>query len=123
MPTFDEIKRINAEVNKIPYMREFHDDWRPAATDFIGALDGADCDSYATLKMLELVKAEQPLDTLRLAVCKTETGEDHCVLLVDFDGETWVLDNRRPEPVLMERAGYQWIEVQSASSPTGWEFA
>ena len=89
--TFDEIKRINAEVNKVPYMRELREDWRPVSMDIVGMINGADCDSYATAKMLALVKAGQPLNTLRLAICKTETGGEHCVLLVDDADETWHL--------------------------------
>lgn len=121
--SFAELRAVNAEINKVPYMQELQDDWRPAQTDFIGLLNGADCDSYATAKMLRLVHDGWPVEGLRLMVCKTEGGGDHCVLLADFDGETYVLDNRRPEPTLMDLVQYQWIEVQDASSPTGWAYA
>ena len=116
MPTFDEIKRINAEVNKQPYVAELTDDWRP--------IDqwGGDCDSYATAKMLALYKAGWPVDVMRLAECEIPGGGSHCVLLVDCDGETYVLDNRRAEPVLMEQAGYTWKRIQVAGTPD-WEFA
>jgi len=116
MPTREELNRINAEVNKLPYVAELTDDWRP--------IDqwGGDCDSFATAKMLALYKAGWRVTDMRLAECEIPSGGSHCVLLVDCDGETYALDNRRPVPVLMEQTGYTFTRIQVAGTPN-WEVA
>lgn len=122
MQTREELARINAEFNAIPYRAELTDNWTPATLGIMGILDGSDCDSYATAKMQALHKAGWPVDVMRLAECKTETGGLHAVLLVDYAGQTLVLDNRRPEMVLMEHCGYTFTRIQVAGTPK-WEFA
>lgn len=117
-----DIRRINAEINSVPYMKELTEDWRPTSVGILDKINGADCDSYATGKMLELHKAGMSLESLRLMECNDEKGGLHCVLLVDFDNETYVLDNRRPEPTLMERVPYQWLRVQVGGT-NNWEYA
>lgn len=116
MPTREELAHVNSLVNKLPYVAELTDDWRP--------IDqwGGDCDSFATAKMLALHKLGWPITVMRLAECKTELGGMHAVLLVDCDGETLVLDNRRAEMVPMERCGYTFTRIQVAGKPD-WEFA
>lgn len=116
------VARINAEINSVPYMKELSEDWRPATTTAIGKMNGADCDSFATGKLVELYKAGMPLADMRLMECNDEKGGLHCVLLVDVDNETYVLDNRYKEPVLMERVPYTWVRVQVAGT-NKWEWA
>lgn len=122
MPTLEDLHRINRDINSVPYMREVTEDWRPTSTNILDKINGADCDSYATGKMLELYKAGFPLDTLRLMECRTEGGGLHCVLLVDFDDTTYVLDNRRPLPTPMNLVPYEWIRVQVGGT-NRWELA
>lgn len=122
-----DIRRINAEINSVPYMHEITEDWRPTSTNILDRLNGADCDSYATGKMLELHKAGWPLESLRLMVCNHPSAPakptgNHAVLLVDLDGETYVLCNTLPEPRLMERVPYEWLHVQIAGT-NQWEEA
>lgn len=117
-----DIARINAEVNTVPYMRELSEDWRPTSISALDKMNGADCDSYATGKLVELHKAGMPLSDLRLMECNDEKGGLHCVLLVDFDDETYVLDNRYSEPKLMEQVPYKWIRVQVGGTEQ-WELA
>lgn len=117
-----DIARINAEINKVPYLKELSEDWRPTSTSALDKMNGADCDSYATGKLVELHKAGMPLADMRLMECNDENGGLHCVLLVDFDGDTYVLDNRYAEPMLMERVPYKWLRVQVAGTPN-WEVA
>lgn len=113
---FEDIERINSEINKLPYLSELTDDWRPID------IFGGDCDSYATRKYLELHKAGLPLADMRLATCKTEKNSDHCVLLVDYDGDTYVLDNRIPQPTIYLKVPYKWVKLQIAGTKD-WELA
>lgn len=128
MLNFEQLRAVNAEVNRVPYMKEFNEDWRPATTDFMGMLNGADCDSSATAKLQKLYRAGWPIEVLRLMVCNHPADApkpkgNHLCLLVDLDGETYVLCNTLPEPTLMDRVPYQWLEVQDHKSPTGWAYA
>lgn len=113
MQTYQQLDLINSAINKLPYQSELSDDWRP--------IDewGGDCDSYATRKLLELHKAGWDLQTynIRLAVCNTELQEAHAVLLVDFEGETYCLDNRYAKLKLKDMLPYQWVKEQVAGTP------
>lgn len=116
MQTKVELDAVNAAINKLPYVAELTDDWRP--------IDewGGDCDSYATAKMLKLYQLGWPIESMRLAECKINAGGLHCVLLVDLDGETWNLDNRYPFPKLKDFTPYTWTRIQIAGTPD-WETA
>jgi predicted transglutaminase-like cysteine proteinase len=122
MSDFETIRKVNASINSVPYMKELSEDWRPAENTPMGKLNGADCDSYATGKMVELYKQLVPLNSMRLMECKDEKGGAHAVLLVDYGNETYVLDNRYKEPVLMEKVPYKWIRVQVPGTDK-WEWA
>ncbi len=59
---------------------------------------GGDCEDKCLLKHKRLTAAGIPEGALRLALCMTESGEAHAVLLIEVgapDGGHWVLDNRR----------------------------
>ena len=116
MITFADIERINSEVNKLPFVNEIGDDWTPI-TD-----EGGDCDSYATSKYEKLVALGCPKDILRLATCWVETGEYHAVLLVNYEEQTWVLDNRHPYPTEYQLLPYKWHKLQDAGT-SKWEYA
>lgn len=108
--TLDQIKAVNTAVNALPYLKELQDDWRP--------IDqwGGDCDSYASRKALDLFNLGMPTTDMRFATCKTEAGIDHCVLLVEHDGATLVLDNRHPLPMAYDLLPYTWIKLQIAGT-------
>lgn len=116
--TFDELRLVNAKVNMLPYVDNDvgSDDWTPITET------GGDCDSYATAKYERLVQMGWPRSALRLATCWVETGEYHAVLLVDFDGQTWVLDNRHPHPIEHSLLRYRWHKLQIAGT-NQWEVA
>ena len=112
-----DLKTVNAEINEIPYETEIGDDWKPAV---MGGT--SDCDSYATAKFERLVDMGWPTNFLRLATCYVETGGYHAVLLVDWDGQTWVLDNRHPLPMEYDLLPYKWHLLQVAGTQN-WEHA
>lgn len=111
MPKKAELVRVNAEVNAETYVSERSDDWTPIVPH-----QGGDCDSYATAKFQKLVELGWSVMDLRLATCWDETGAYHAVLLVDFDGETVVLDNRQPYPTPFNLLPYSWYLVQVAGT-------
>ena len=112
-----ELNLVNAKVNLFPYTAEPGDDWTPITEA------GGDCDSYATEKYRRLVALGWPKSALRLATCYVETGDYHAVLLADTpDGQTWVLDNRRPRPTEFQLMPYRWHKLQIAGTQH-WELA
>ena len=115
--TLDELKSVNAKWNACVYAAEVMDDWTPILPGGKG-----DCDSYATAKMQDLYNRGWPLSVMRLATCFVETGGYHCVLLVDWEGTTWVLDNRRPFPTEYSLLPYKWDKLQIAGT-RAWEEA
>jgi predicted transglutaminase-like cysteine proteinase len=115
MNSLRELEEVNTSINQCPYKSEVGDDWQPITAD------GGDCDSYAVAKFRELVRRGFPTETLRLAVCWVETGEYHCVLLVDFIGQTWVLDNRYHYPMKYQDVPYKWHKLQITGTQE-WEF-
>lgn len=116
---FNELKDVNLEFNAYEYKSEVGDDWTPIdlSTDHKG-----DCDSYATAKAEKLLKMGWLRPTLRMAICTTETGEGHLVLLVDFEQQTWVLDNRYPYPMRVQDLNYTWREFGHLDTGK-WELA
>lgn len=114
----DDLNVVNAKVNLFPY--EFHVEelWQHLQAD----MPRGACSNYATTKYTELVARGWPKSALRLACCYVETGEYHAVLLVDVDGQTWVLDNRHPYPMEYEQLPYTWDKLQIAGTDD-WESA
>ena len=59
---------------------------------------GGDCEDKCILKRQRLMAAGIPEGALRLALCMTEGGEAHAVLLIEVGAPNaghWVIDNRR----------------------------
>lgn len=112
---------VNARVNALPYVADLA---RYHTSEFWAEIDqgGGDCEDFAIGKRAELLTFGWPPEALRLAICRTETGEGHAVLTVDTDRGTFVLDNRFPRPErwgdLVVR-GYVWNRRQRAGG-TGW---
>lgn len=109
----DRLAAINRRVNAgIKYRGEKGDTW--SVWPQFG-----DCDDYAMTKRSELIKAGLPIGALRLAVCKTEKGEYHAVLIVVTDRAEYVLDNRRAAILPRKSAGYRWVSMSTAD-PAKW---
>ena len=78
-----------------------------------------DCDDYAITKRSELIKQGFSASALRMAICKTETGENHAVLVVVTSSGEYVLDNRRSDIRKRSATGYKWIAMATAD-PGKW---
>jgi len=119
MTSHDVLTQLNVDVNNgSPFATDIgEDDWTPAIPKC-----AADCDSFATAKFLKLTELGWPLSALRLATCWTETDVYHCVLLVDMDGQTYVMDNRYPLPMEYQLLRYVWHKFQVPGTQR-WEYA
>ena len=67
-----------------------------------------DCEDYALAKRNALLNAGWPKDKLGLCVCYTQSGEGHCVLWVDTDKGSFILDNNYAFPVKPSELPYKW---------------
>lgn len=121
MNSMDTLVRVNSDLNKERYVSDIGpDDWTPIIPG-----QGGDCDSYATAKAQKLFDLGWPVLSMRLATCwidPSEGGGYHCVLLIDLDGETYVLDNRYPLPQEYQMLYYKWHKFQVAGTES-WEYA
>lgn len=113
--TPDLLDDVNKEYNQYEYATEVADDWTPI--DLTKAKKD-DCDSYATAKAEKLLRLGCPASALRLAVCTVWKGGKliggHLVLLVELDGQTYVLDNRFTFAIKIQdlpRGEYQWVSL------------
>lgn len=85
------------------------------------ATDGyGDCEDISLTKRKRLMEAGLPEEALRIAVVQTPSQETHAVLTVVTDKGDFVLDNLRQDITTWDRSGYQWIERQDPTLPTGW---
>lgn len=127
---------VNSEGNNFPYRNELAEDWTPWG-------DEKDCDSFMSWKHWQLVhKHRWPERSLRACCCfvepfrmqdtpdgpwrdATKYERYHAILLVDFDGVTYALDNRFKMPTLtsdLQSMGYEWHKIWSHEL-NAWEWA
>jgi predicted transglutaminase-like cysteine proteinase len=71
-----------------------------------------DCEDIALAKRAALLAAGVPLPDLRLAICRTELGALHAVLIARTPVGELVLDNRHELPMPRQALGYQWIAIE-----------
>ena len=67
-----------------------------------------DCEDYALAKRNALLNAGWSKDKLGLCVCYTQSGEGHCVLWVETDKGSFILDNNYAFPVKPSELPYKW---------------
>lgn len=107
MSSYNLAERINSKVNaSVTYKTDLEQYSTPEhwclPTDF------GDCEDYALLKRAYLLEQGWDADKIHLACCWTETGEYHCVLLVDTDSGWYALDNRHDSLMRPSTLGYTW---------------
>lgn len=121
--SFNDLKIVNTKGNMFPYKTEVVENWTPEG-------DEKDCDSYATWKLYRLTHGYGwPERSLRLATCFVEPSAApekrnrfHAVLLADFEGVTYVLDNRYPLPMEYDLLPYEWHKFWNHDL-NAWEWA
>jgi len=117
MNSYSIVESINRKVNaSVTYKTDLQQYGKPEhwclPTDF------GDCEDYALAKRQALLQRGWPNDRLGLVVCKTETGEGHCVLLVMTDKGNYILDNRYEWPMLPNDLPYKWESMLCAGKCT-----
>lgn len=114
----DILQKINYKVNsETTYTPDTEHYKKPEFWAEI--VDGkGDCEDYAlTKRKLIFETTDINPKTVRLAICNTEDGGSHCVLVVrdTDDNSDWVLDNRYPDlmrPHELKDIGYDFVLIQ-----------
>ena len=94
--TFDEVEKINWEINKIRYVSDENaygkkDHWAtPEETKTNGF---GDCEDYAIAKYFALIKTGVDVDQLKIAYVESKIGPHMILLYLDEKNTEWVLDN------------------------------
>lgn len=115
-----ELRRVNAEVNTS--YAPCDDQVQYGTPDFwqaIGLTGRGDCEDYALEKRERLKALSWPDEALRLAICDDAAGARHCVLTVDTDRGTYVLDNLCSDVEPWRDLPYRWLCRQAVS---GWRW-
>lgn len=100
-------ERINRDVNaSITYKTDLEQYGTPEywclPTPF------GDCEDYALLKHKLLLEHGWPSDKLGLCICYMPDGQGHCVLWVDTDKGSFILDNCYDCPISPVDLPYTW---------------
>lgn len=112
--SFTQARDVNRAVNDSS--RFASDVERYGKPEFWTEIDGAgDCEDYALGKRAALLATGADSETLRLAICVTETGESHAVLIVTTSDGDYVLDNRHSEPMARQDLPYSFRLIQEGA--------
>lgn len=100
---------VNANVRYLSDQAAFGqaDLWRAAPMRGTG-----DCEDFALAKRAMLLEAGAPLRLVRLALCRTELGEMHAVLIVTTEEGDLVLDNRYSQAMRRDELPYEWVAIE-----------
>lgn len=106
MNRYETAARINREVNdSVSYRTDAAQYGRPEHWEPAGRL--GDCEDYALLKRARLLEAGWDADRLGLVTCRAG-GVGHCVLWVDTNDGSFILDNIHRDPRTPSLLDYEW---------------
>ena len=101
-PPLEQVRAVDRAINALPYVSDSEnwgqaDRWETPREMFAR---GGDCEGFALTKYFSLRALGFEDAALRLAIVwDTQDREEHAILLVQADGQTWVLDNKADRPV------------------------
>ncbi|MEO0412160.1 MAG: transglutaminase-like cysteine peptidase [Pseudomonadota bacterium] len=96
----NQLKLVHQFVNTQAYVSDFklwgNSDYWSSAAEFLN--HGGDCEDFALTKYRALLDAGFPASELRLVLVEESfTGEQHAVLVANYNGRRIILDNRRDD--------------------------
>ncbi|MEQ8966501.1 MAG: transglutaminase-like cysteine peptidase [Azospirillaceae bacterium] len=113
LPSVDEVRAIDARIDRVPYIEDSalwgeRDRWVDPDTFY---RTGGDCEDFAIAKYVELRRAGVPADRLRIVVGYDRgLGDYHAFLTVALAGESFVLDvPGMPMVPVADRQGFEPI--------------
>jgi predicted transglutaminase-like cysteine proteinase len=121
--TTTQTRTVHKRLNDRRYILDIvnwgvNDYW---ATPFEFMRKNGDCEDYAIGKYMVLKALGMPIEQMRIVVLMDlNLGILHAVLLVDLDGETWLLDNQIRSVV--PAATVRHYQPYYSLNETGWWF-
>lgn len=118
---YQDLQSVNAQVNS-------EHDYQSDASGYgigeywaiMGAGDKGDCEDFALTKVQALIDSGWSPKNLQLAVCYTELGEGHAVLMIRTKNRgNLILDNRFQEVRNQSSLNYNWHSSQLAGTSWG----
>lgn len=107
MNSYKLAERINSDVNaSVTYKTDLEQYDKPEYWCLPTAF--GDCEDYALAKRQALLQSGWPKDQLGLCICYMQSGEGHCVLWVDTDKGSFILDNNYNYPISPVDLPYKW---------------
>src|SRR5690625_3903100 len=102
------LRRVNSTFNRLPYKLDEDlygvDDYWATPAEFL-AYNGGDCEDYALTKYHALKELGWPVERMNVVVLWDERARlHHAVLLVEFQGGEWLLDDARKNIVRSSQA-------------------
>lgn len=97
-PMRRKIERVNSWFNQLPYKQ---DNWIYGKSDHWASVaefleHSGDCEDFAIIKYITLRELGIPAEDMWIATAyDIYSGTDHAFLMVEYGGETLVLDNRK----------------------------
>jgi len=121
-----ELSQVNAKWNeKITYVSD--DEKYNTIEQWEDAIEkgyAGDCEDYAIAKLHELLRIGWPIERLRLTFCwvgAERDNEGHAVLVVEYNNQLWVLDNRfKPVREVTDCTDYVWNTCQEVGGSKVW---
>lgn len=98
------LEAVNGAVNRMRYAADGIDDAWAAPAEFLLRGSG-DCEDYALAKYAALRSLGVAAEEMAVMVFVAPDIGAHAVLIVSDGQDLWVLDNRRPAPIRVDRAG------------------
>jgi predicted transglutaminase-like cysteine proteinase len=109
-------RQVNAEIAPVTDMEQYgiEDYWT------LPRSGRGDCEDYALLKRLRLMRAGWPASALLMTVVFDEKREGHAVLTARTADGDFVLDNKTNDIKLWSKTPYQFVMRQSYLDPVVW---
>ncbi len=117
-PMIDRLAGVQAVVNRLPYVPDLAnwgmaDRWETPAEMFAR---GGDCEDFALTKYFALRELGLAESAMRLAIVwDNRDAEQHAVLFVALDGQSWVLDNKFAGPVAAAELAVRYRVIWSVN--------
>ncbi|WP_108837872.1 transglutaminase-like cysteine peptidase [Tateyamaria sp. Alg231-49] len=105
-------RQIRDVADKVQYRRE--DYWT------LPTSGGGDCEDFALLKKLELVRAGIAPQRLLLATVLDHKRRSHAVLVLRTDKGDFILDNLSDQIKLWRKTNYTFLRMQNPDQPEKW---
>ena len=117
----DLAAKINSQVNRSIQAADDAKNFGVAEHWSLPVGNKGDCEDYALLKKLRLIKAGVAPNRLLLAQVFTRTLQPHVVLVLRTGDGDYLLDNLTARMMFWHKTGYTIVKMQNPERPSAWD--